>query len=55
MEILLQILDELDDAASALAHAGMALEARLAGALGWTAGAAVLFVVVVALTPGIAA
>jgi hypothetical protein len=55
MEILLQVLDELDDAASALAHAAIALEARLAGVVGWAAGAAVLVAVFVGMTLGFAA
>lgn len=55
MEILLQILDELDDVASALAHAAMALEARLAGVIGWSVGAAVLVAAFVGLTLAYAA
>jgi len=55
MEILLQVLDEVDDAASALAHAAIALEARLAGAVGWSAGAAVLVAALVGLTLAYAA
>jgi len=55
MEILLQVLDELDDAASALAHAAISLESRLAGVVGWSAGAAVLVAAFVGLALAYAA
>jgi hypothetical protein len=53
MDLLLQVLDELDDAAGALAHAALATETRLAGLVGWATGAAVFAVAAVGVAVGL--
>lgn len=53
MELLLQVLDELDDALGALAHAALANETRLAGLVGWATGAGVFAVAAVGVAVGL--
>lgn len=55
MEVFVQLLDEIDDVLTAIAHGALALETRLAGVAGWVAGLAAFLGALAGLSLGIGA